>query len=107
MVATVELFGMPAAQALVAGVLLLAAVVVAGIAAWKRWANGLLGDVFGDAPRGADDPAPAGVQEYARDLEQACEGAGAEFLWSAVKACRTRDQARADWIAELLQREKF
>jgi len=106
MIASVELFGLPAAQVVLAVLLAFASVAIGGLAAWDGWFGSLFGTVFGDAPRGADDPAPDGVQEYARDLEQACEGAGPEFLWSAVKACRTRDEARADWIAELLQRKE-
>ena len=104
MLATLELFGVPAAQFLLAAVLALLSLVAAAVGAWRKWSDSWMGSVFAadEVPRGADDPAPPGVVEYARDLENACVDADAEFLWSALKAGRTRDQARADWIAELL-----
>jgi len=105
MIAAVEVFGVPAAQFFLALALALAALAAAAVGAWRKWSDSWFGSVFDDhdTPRGADDPAPPGVVEYAKDLENACVDADPEFLWSALKAGRTRDQARADWIAELLQ----
>jgi len=105
MLSTILIGGWPLVQVLLAGGLILAAVVLAAVQAWRSWPTAWMGSVLDgdDARRGADDPAPAGVVEYARDLEEACKGADADFWWEMLTAGATRDQARDAWIGELLK----
>lgn len=95
-------------KAIVTVALLTSGSVLVGLSLLRRQKSNIAVDPNKDRKpiRGADEPAPQGVEEYLEDLQSSCPQAPADFVLKHASAGATRDEIRKEWINVLTARSE-